>query len=400
MPLKPARASFLKYIAESNPFYLISACCMLAGCLALTNSLSWWGIPTSRLLVLFATLNIYEAAIIGLAAYLVLVRGLRRDGMMLVIVEACFLIDITFLNAEISTQHSWIGPAMALFSFLAAIVKLAIILKILGVRRASAQFIFIMVQIALILALPLAFAHNTGGNVSPLAFYIAWWIVGLMPAVYEFLVKCLQGDETPGPQRPAMITYMVLPWLSLATHLGILHYVYDVPFYGAMAAPMLLSLAMLLSYGVPEALMPRKDIATLRVLLPLAAVVVSASSPSELTVFFDHSGHFTLTTLRVAMVLAYAEFIYSFIRTYWVFAAVAGAVSLLAVAFGPTLDQMSNSAQNVWYWFTPIGWKLIPTTQTGLGTLFVVCAFVFLVIGAAISLRRTAPPPESNLGQP
>jgi len=371
---------------------------MLAGCLALTDSLSWWGIPTSRLLILFATLNIYEAALIGLAAYLVLVRGLRRDGMMLVIVEACFLIDITFLNAEISTQKSWIGPALAIFSFVAAIVKLAIILRILGVRQSLAQFIFIMLQIALILALPLAFARIGAGAVSPLAFYIAWWIVGLMPAVYEFLVKSLQTDETPNPQSPAMITYMVLPWLSLAAHLGILHYVYDIPFYGAMAAPALLALAMLLNYNVPEALMPRKDIVTLRVLLPLAAIVVSASSPGELTLFFDRTGHFTLTTLRLAMVLAYAEFIYSFLRPHWIFGAIAGAVSVLAVAFGPTMDQVSNSAHGFWYWFTPMAWDMVPTTQSGWGMLFVVSAFVFLVLGAAVSLRRAAPSSESGLG--
>src|SRR5580692_548125 len=212
MPDKPAPASFFRSFVDSNPFYLASACCLLAGCLALTNSLSWWGIPTSRLLTLFATLNLYEAALIGLAAYLVLVRGLRRDGILLVILEAFFLIDITFLNAEISTQRSWIGPALAIFSFAAAIVKLAVILRILGIRRSAPEFSFVLIQIGLILAFPLVFSRNTGGVVSPRTFYIAWWIVGMMPAVYEFLVKFLRSDEPrPAPTR-AMLTYMVLPW--------------------------------------------------------------------------------------------------------------------------------------------------------------------------------------------
>jgi hypothetical protein len=396
MPDKPASASFFRSFAHSNPFYLASACCMLAGCLALTNSLSWWGIPTSRLLILFATLNIYEAALIGLAAYLVLVRGLRRDGMLLVILEAFFLIDITFLNAEISTQHSWIGPALALFSFAAAIIKLVVIFRILGIRRPAPQLSFILIQIALILALPLAFARNTGGAVSPLAFYIAWWIVGLMPAVYEFLVKCLQTDEPrPAPTRAAL-TYMVLPWLSLAAHLGILHYVYDVPFYGAMAAPALLVLAMVLNHAAPKSLMPRKDIVTLRVLLPLAAIFVSASSPHELTVFHDPTGHLTLTTLRLTMVLAYLEFMYSFLREYWIFSTVAAAVCLLSVAYGPSADQIGNSAHGFWSRFTPIAWDLIPTTQFGWGAISIVLAFVLLGVGAAISLRRPFPPPRPD----
>src|SRR5215469_15809895 len=93
--LPEARRSLFHSFIDSNPFYLLSACCMLAGCLALTNSLSWLSIPLPKLLILLLTLNVYEGALIGLAAYLVLVRGLRRDGMMLVILEAFFLIDIT-----------------------------------------------------------------------------------------------------------------------------------------------------------------------------------------------------------------------------------------------------------------------------------------------------------------
>jgi hypothetical protein len=396
MPDKPASPSFFRSFVDSNPFYLASACCMLAGCLALTNSLSWWGIPTSRLLTLFATLNLYEAALIGLAAYLVLVRGLRRDGMLLVILEAFFLIDITFLNAEISTQRSWIGPTLAIFTFAAAIVKLAVILRILGIRRSIPEFSFVLIQIALILALPLAFNRNTGGVVSPRAFFIAWWIVGLMPVVYEFLVKCLRTDEPPPAPSRAMMTYMVLPWLSLAAHLGILHYVYNVPFYGAMAAPALLALAMMLNRAVPEAMKSRRDIVALRVLLPLAAIFVSASSPVELTLFHDPTGHLTMTTLRLAMILAYLEFMYSFVREYWIFSSVAGFVCLLIVAYGPSADQIGNSAHGFWYWFTPIVWNLIPTTQTGYGALLVVAAFIFLALGAAVSLRRPILPPSPD----
>ena len=92
-----------------------------------------------------------------MAAYLVLVRGLRRDGVILVILEAFFFIDITFLNAEISTQKSWIGPAIALASFTLAVVKLVAILRILGVRKSTAEFAFIVIQIAAILTLPIAF---------------------------------------------------------------------------------------------------------------------------------------------------------------------------------------------------------------------------------------------------
>ena len=41
--------SLMRWLAEHNPFYLLSAACMLAGCLALTNSLSWVSITPGRL---------------------------------------------------------------------------------------------------------------------------------------------------------------------------------------------------------------------------------------------------------------------------------------------------------------------------------------------------------------
>jgi hypothetical protein len=357
-------------------------------------------IPLPKLLILLVTLNVYEAALIGLAAYLVLVRGLRRDGMMLVILEAFFFIDITFLNAEISTQKSWIGPAIALASFLAAIVKLSAILRVLGIRKSVAEFAFILIQIAAILALPIGFGRTSTGVVSPLMFYIAWWIVGLMPVVYEFLVKCLHGDEERAAMSPVFVTFMALPVLSLAAHLGILHYVYDVPFYGAMAAGPLLGLAMVLNRVVPTALVPRKDVMTLRVLLPIVAVMVSASSPVQLTLFWDPHGHLTLTTLRLAAIAAFLEFVYAFVRERWVFALIAGLFALLADAYGPTVQQVSNSSaaawDGAWDWAKPLAWDLIPTTAFGLGAFLVTLAFVFLGLGAAVSLRRPLAPPAGN----
>src|SRR5437762_3078566 len=93
-------SAFVRLLATHNPFYLLSAACMLAGCLALTNSLSWSPIGARRLLTLIVTLNVYEAALIWLALFLVTRRDLIRDGRMLLVLEAFFLVDTAFLNAE------------------------------------------------------------------------------------------------------------------------------------------------------------------------------------------------------------------------------------------------------------------------------------------------------------
>src|SRR5205085_11279716 len=46
------RPRLFRAIADHNPFYLLSAACMLAGCLALSNTTTWTPIATSRLVKL------------------------------------------------------------------------------------------------------------------------------------------------------------------------------------------------------------------------------------------------------------------------------------------------------------------------------------------------------------
>jgi hypothetical protein len=308
---------------------------------------------------------------------------------MLIILELFFLIDVTFLVSEIATKKSWIGPTIAIITFLAAIIKLAAILRILGYQRLFAQFAFILIQLATILSLPIIFSRHPDGSVSPLALYLSWWIVGLMPVVYEILTKLF---PTPTSLSRTITTYTLLPWLSLVAHLSILHYVYDVPFFGAMAAPLLLALAMALNRAHPTRLFSRRDIVVVKTLLPLAALFVSANTPAALTLILDHNGHLILTTLRLTLIATYLEFIYFFLSSYWIPGVVVGLLIALAAAFGPTIDQLENWTQTAWTRLSTLILNILPTTQIGWGATGVVAAFIFLALGAAVSLRRS---PES-----
>ena len=394
MAAKPiGGTSLFRYFLDSNPFYLISACCMLAGCLALTNSLSWLSIPTHKLLILIATLNAYEAALIGLAAYLILGRGLRRDGMVLIVLEAFFLIDITFLDAEIATQKSWVGPAIAAVSFLAAVVKLAVILRILGVRRSPAEFAFILIQIAAILALPIVFSRPDNGTVSPLVFYIAWWIVGLMPAAYELLARFLRPGES-SPVSRAVLTYMILPWLSLVAQSGhsslrvrcsVLRRDGRAAFAGtgAGAQPSERSVAAA-SQGCAGAANPAsscRDSSVGRKLQRTHDYPQSRGSFESHPTLPDDRGD--ISGIRLF-----------FFQSYWIYCLVAGFGCLLFDEYGPTLDQMIHWAVNAWNWISTAIRDLLPTTAVGWGTSCVVAAFVFLVLGAAVSLSRAPSPPR------
>jgi hypothetical protein len=398
---RPVSASSLvRALIGSNPFYLISACCMLGGCLALTNSLSWMSVPIPRLLILIGTLNVYEAALIGLAAYLIARRKLLRDGVVLLLLEAFFLVDVTFLNAEIATAKLGLGIAVAAALFIAATIKLWVAMRLLGTSRIGAQFAFILVVLAAILVIPIVFAWIDHGSVAPIWFYGAWWLAGGLLAIYEVLVRLMpQSQATPSHSPPshssgAVLTYLAVPWLSLVGHLGILHYVYDVPFFGADAAPLLLGFTLLLNRLAPVRLMPRKDVTFLRLLLPLAAVMVSLNNPHVLWLELGKAGHILLTPQRLTLGAAYLTYVCCFFPGYWLPMIAAGVAVALASIYGPTPAQMQTAAQRSWSWSSAVVYSIVPKTADQWGTTAVGASFAFLVLGAAISLRRRPPEPD------
>src|SRR5688500_1545602 len=103
-----ARHPLVKLLVDYNPFYFLSACCMLLGIFVLNDSLDWSPLPQQNLLVLIAALNVYELALLGLGLFL-LQRGLTRDALFLLLLEAFFLADAGFLNMEVFTTDPLTG---------------------------------------------------------------------------------------------------------------------------------------------------------------------------------------------------------------------------------------------------------------------------------------------------
>src|SRR5262249_32033871 len=119
-------------------------------------------------------------------------------------------------------------------------------------------------QLLVLFALPCVFRRLDHGQLSPGHFYAAWWIMGMMPVLFEMLDRPMRFAD-PQPRSPAPgYVYLVLPWISLAAHLGILHYVYDVHFYAAHAAPILLGFAVVLGRIVPNGFVRAHELATIK----------------------------------------------------------------------------------------------------------------------------------------
>lgn len=409
-PRPQTQSALFKFVAEHNPFYLLSAFCMLGGCVALTNEKTWQPITFAQLLTLIATLNVYEFALIGIAVFLIRRRGLMRDGRMLLVLQAVFLVDVTFLGSEI--VHFGGGPAASIVLFGLTLAKFFIVLAMLRPRLPWHQTVFVVIQLAALFALPNVFHRFDEARISPLHFYVAWIIVGLLPAVHE-LLAWTNRRPVPLVSGAAALSvpvrvYLALPWVSLFLHLGILHYVYhDIDYYGADAAPVLLGLALVINRVMPGPIASRRDLLVLRVLLPLAAIFVSLNNPAPLR--FTLGPGWEITPPMLAFAGAYLTYVYCFLLPYALYFLAAGAVAGLLWIFGPTVSQVLNGIRATGRWSWDQGQKLIPSTIQEWGLLAVAAAFGFLAIGFAISLKKApddsgpAPAPVPNpapLGDP
>lgn len=409
IPAEPSRAPavrtmyprplLVRLLTEHNPFYLLSAACMLASCLALTNSLSWTSIPLRRLLTLVATLNLYEFALLAIALFLITRRGLRRDGSMLLLLQAFFLADFTFLNAEVVTADLRTGVLVNAILFALAALKIGIVLRVLKPSFTALQYAFVLIQLAAVFAAPCALRWLDAGDglVNPRHFYAVWWVVGLLPAVYELLARFDRSGRDPLSVSPAAAAapttaYLVVPFVSLLTHVGILHYVYEIGFYGAHAAPVLLGLTLVLNRYSPTSLLPRKDLLALRLLLPMAAVLVSANSPWRFGVQVADF-RFVLTPLSLAVAAAFLTYVYCFFLAQARLLLVAGAAAGAVYAFGPSRQQIADVVRAAWEAGAEVARKVVPKTLADWGVVGLVASFAFLALGFWISLRKTAPAP-------
>jgi hypothetical protein len=392
----------VRFLFRHNPFYLLSAMCMLAGCLSLTNSLSWTSIGLGRLLALIVTLNVYEALLLGLGLYLLGRRGVVRDGLMLLFLEAMFLVDAAFLNVEVYAIDLHVGVAANAVVFLLAAAKLCLVFR--GLRLPlDRTFGLVLTQLAVLFVTPGVFAyvsHHHDGALPPGVTYAAWWVVGLVPMLATLLLRGRRLNELTGEPAPvrdwvaAVIrrSYLCLPFVSLLVHLGMLHWVYDARLHAAYAAPVLLGIAVLLGGAVPSWLFRPGTVAFLRLVLPAMAVLLSLDAPAVLRAAPLGAGsRVVVTPAVVALGAAYVVYVCIYLSRY-AFRMIAAAVAVvLAFAFGPSPAQVGASGRQWTEWAVGVGARIFPRTTTGWGVIAVGAAFAFLGIGAAVSLRK---PPE------
>jgi hypothetical protein len=383
-PAHPSRrARFLRFIVDRNPFYLLSAVCMLVGCILLTNSTSFTPISRSRLLVMLGTLNCYEALLIGLAVWLIATRDLVRDGAILLGIEAFFLVDTTWLNHEIFTIDLRLGVIVSALLMIAATVKLAAIIIGLRIHHGNGAFVLIATQLAILFAMPGVFRHISAprhGALPALALYAGWWVVGALPVLATLLLRGWPWIRF----RRVVRLFVIFAFASVALHLALENWVYKVRWYDANLAPLALGLA--LAFGLHDkhvfslAMRMRLQLA-----LPVAAVALSVGFPSALMFPLHGISMSPLRLVFLAAVIVYVHGLFTYRHMYFLLAT---AGCFAAAGLGVSLPAIVQSVQTGWSSVVDVGRRLIPRTSTHWGVLSVVASFLLLVLGAIASVMK------------
>jgi hypothetical protein len=395
LPTSVVRSSAVRFIVNNNPFYVLSAMCMLAGLFMLNDSLHYNPIPAGKLLTLIATLNVYEWFIIGLSIFL-LRRGVLRDGGLILLIEVFFLADVAFLNAELFTANASLAWPISVVLLGLAGAKLIVILRALEVHQPHGRitepgtmrlvFLCSLAMLLLLFAIPgflFEYANHHGGQVPAPILYAIWWIIGLLPALAVYLPRS-QRLFGMGGRLGAMRAYLLIPFLSLIAHVAVSHWVYKTPFYSEDLTP------LALGFAIFAARCDRHEFTRLarlqfHTLLPGIAIFLSLSHDSFYSFQFAGTAWTPMRLAFLAAAFVYIDGLFVFQRKLLALP-IAACLALASLGSSPQAIA-TNATQSATHTSSLLG-RILPTTVTQWGILAMVGSFFLLAIGAAISLNR------------
>jgi hypothetical protein len=241
----------------------------------------------------------------------------------------------------------------------------------------------------------LATLFQQQGQLSHAYFYVIWWLVGVIFLTQIWAVKELQRvdlrkDWLRPLERNFRVAFIVFPVASVCWHALSMHWVYDFPFYMSYLSPIILGI------GVSLSVVTRRGTAKcirLRWLTPMAALLPSIIFPNQLvyalqTDSFEDVLVSPLRVMLLAIAVVYSSSFFEYRRRSFL---PASAVALLMAGAGHTV---SSIVDTLFHYLE----RFIPRTSVEFFTMAIVGAFVFLALGAAVSLsqrrvpRKTARP--------
>ena len=397
-PLASRRSAFmrvLRFVHDRNPFYLLSALCMFVGFRIILGALNSAPGDWKTLLELIITLNVYEVVMIALALFLIVKRGLIRDGWILLGIEALFLLDLTNLNAELFTAMPRLGAVVNSFCFLLALAKIFVILRTLGLKISPGTTIYIAAQLAFLLGLPGIFRlmRSPTATISPMQIYTVWWMVAMLIAAGAFLVKHHRdNDQSPMAALPWRL-YILMPLISLLIHLSSENRVYWVHFQIANIAPVLLAIVVVLSRS---RLRWHRHVLQWSLGLAAFSIFISIIPTNYQHDLSSRMLGLAISPLRLILIGSSLLTMWLAIRRRSLIAAHGSAGCLALAGMGTSVESIDLQALRMVRWMLSTLRRLIPETITQWGIVAIAAAFLLLGIGAIVSLKAAPPPARSE----
>ncbi len=366
-----------------NPFYLLSAVCMLTGCYALSRAIGLQPGHWEPLVTLIGVLQFYEFVLLGLAVFLLRRGMMPRDSRMAFLIGLLFVVDATYLNTELATASPWVAPWVALAHLAFLVPKLVILRDGLGLTSLRTLALTVA-QIGFLVYIPGTFsavhfmdskvhALGLGRQMLPLVVYGLWWLVGLLPVLYLWADRDSEHGDDPFA-HPISRASLLLPFASILLHLFTLHWLYNLPVHGSYLTPLYLGIATNIAYTFA------KDSDRWRTLLqwgaPLVAVLFSRVYPE--TLVFTLGDAFVVSPVRLALIGVAA--------TFAVHRSLASQPSFAwasVVALSLTVSGHSFAAMRL-RWI-----NVIPENSAELGVAALVAAFALLALALAVRLWST-----------
>ena len=363
---------------------------MLGGCLAVTNSLSWNPVRLERVLMLALTINVYEFLLVGLGLMLLKRPRSQRDGSILLALEAFFVVDVAFLNAELFAIDRWVGLLANVLLFALAVVKLGMIGRAIGLPLSDRRLVLAAGQILAIYALPGVlkfYATYNGGTLPALAMLMVWWTLFAIGAAGYSLWMQERSRDNAVPAIAAWFVPLltVASGVSLLAHAATSQWIYDLRFWGADLAPMLVLAAFILC--------SRASTRSAGLLCAVASLFATTSyGPALRMTAFG----FQATPVHVTWTILYLVLAWTLARHLFARLVAIGAAAGLIVAFGP-------SVATVRQWLSALVGRaddavevVRPKTMTHYGLISIGLSFALLALGVLFSLRKDPNPPVSE----
>lgn len=389
----PEVGGLRRFICAYNPIYLLSSLSMLAGCVLVANDSEHTNVPLSQLLLLVGVLVVYQAALFLIGSFLMLRRGVLRDGRLLLILDAVFMADITFVNSELITTSLQTGLGIGMLLLGWAALRMHWIAARTGGDMPRWRYLFVLTAAGLIVLIPAYMKHiDDGLSVTLNTLYSMWWIGGLLLGGWVVTQHWADGNlpVAPRSERAAWVcpTYCTCAYASLLLHICVLHYVYNVAFVFALATPVLLALAMLLR-RMEERWPIWQGTGVLRLSLLVCGTLFGLCAPGDLAL---HAGSVAISAVKLTLGGAYLALVFVYFRRYSRWLLSAGAAAAVLSVFGPSIQQtvefirmaMAATGRGVQ--------AILPASRAGWGAFGIALSFILLGAGTFWSMRKGEQP--------